>query len=662
MELSAMTTFSLDLGVIAILLAGIWQFRDPRWAKYGNMTAALALGLAMVLILYRNGIMDVATVVIALLAGAVAGYALARKVNMIQIPAMVAFQHGAGGVAAFLVSLVELTRTTHPLSLASEISGVLGLVIGSLTFSGSLIASAKLANRMSQPPQVLTAHNQLLFANIVAMAIIGAATFFVSPGVAVALYSLEILLGTCFGILLAIRIGGADMPVLISSLNATAGFAAALCGMVIENQLLIAFGATVAASGSILTYVMCKAMNRQIMNVIFPKYRPGRSGGPGMDFASAPPPMSTLLQPADLAPKDPWAEAFTAVREATTVVIVPGYGMALAKAQQEVAGFAGALTEMGKDIKFAIHPVAGRMPGHMNVLLAEAGIDYDMLVEMEVINPNFPATDLVIVVGACDVVNPAAIDVEGTPISGMPILLVHQAKHVICCNFDREPGYSGVENPLYERDNTTFLGGDALQSIHRLLQSLTEESHIEKPAARATPTDSAAVAAGLLAAANSVVIIPGYGMALAKAQFKLVELATLLGRRGAAVKYAIHPIAGRMPGHMNVLLAEADVEYEDLLEMDEVNPMFAATDIALVVGACDVVNPAAIASEGTPISGMPILHAHNARHIVVFNFDTQPGYSGIANPLYANDRTVLVLGDARETLTTVVEQLAAIRP
>jgi len=642
-------TLLIDFTVIATLIIGIWQFREPLRAKHGNLTAALALFLAFILVLYRHGIVDVGIVVVSLLVGAIAGLALARVVSMIQVPAMVAFQHGAGGIAAFLVSLVELSRTTHELSLVSEISGVLGLAIGSLTFSGSMIASAKLANKMQQAPQVLTHHNLFIVLNIAALVVTGAFSLLVPAGVAPYFFIFEVFIGICFGVLLAIRIGGADMPVLISSLNATAGLAASLCGMVIENQLLIAFGATVAASGSILTYVMCKAMNRKIGKIIFPDYKPQQAVSKTTFIPVQP--SKTVAAPADTAAV--LDRAVTAMQSAEKIIIVPGYGMALAKVQQEVATLAQELTAMGKDVKYAVHPVAGRMPGHMNVLLAEAGIDYDMLVEMDVINPEFHTTDLVIVVGACDVVNPAAIEVEGTPISGMPILMAHEAKKVICCNFDRKPGYSGVDNTLYDQKNTIFLEGDAKKTIQQLQQSLAVEIPAQLPSASNAITEAVAA----LASAKSVVIIPGYGMALAKAQFKLVELAALLEQRGASVKYAIHPVAGRMPGHMNVLLAEADVDYENLLEMDEVNLLFGKTDVAIVIGACDVVNPAAIESEGTPISGMPILLAQNARQLIVCNFDTNPGYSGVPNPLYDNSKTILLLGDARKTTINLLEAL-----
>ncbi len=462
-------TLLIDFTVIGILIIGIWEFRVPLRAKNGNLTAALALFLAFMLVIYRHGIVDITTVVISLLVGAVAGSALARVVSMIQVPSMVAFQHGAGGVAAFLVSLVELSRTTHVLSLVSEISGVLGLAIGSLTFSGSMIASAKLANKMHQAPQVLTQHNLFVILNFVALVVIGALSLLVPAGFAPYLFVLEIFLGIGFGVLLAIRIGGADMPVLISSLNATAGLAASLCGMVIENQLLIAFGATVAASGSILTYVMCKAMNRRIGKVIFPDYKPLK-------------PVLTTTPPSPLKPEvnatttaGPAAgltDAVATIQGAKKIIIVPGYGMALAKAQSELATLAGELTAMGKDVKYAIHPVAGRMPGHMNVLLAEAEVEYENLLEMEDANPLFGETDVAIVVGACDVVNPAAIASEGTPLSGMPILLVQDAKRIIVCNLDTNPGYSGVPNPLYNTSKTILLTGDARETISNLHAAL----------------------------------------------------------------------------------------------------------------------------------------------------------------------------------------------
>jgi NAD(P) transhydrogenase subunit beta len=604
-------------------------------------------------VLYRNGVIDVGTVLIALLVGAILGDAVARGASMINIPSIVAFQHGAGGVAAFLVAFVELTRGEHSMSLVSAISGVLGLTVGALTFSGSMIASAKLANKMRQAPQMLPAHTLLLLLNAVLLVMVGTASFFVSSQTTILLFVSQILLATLFGILFSIRIGGADMPVLISFLNATAGLAAALCGMVIENQLLIAFGATVAASGSILTHVMCKAMNRNLAHIFLPNLNKHSAS------------TAKVVSPSELTPYlrvkssgngYDLERAVTIIKEAQKVVFVPGYGMALAKAQQDVAALATRLTGMGKEVKYAIHPVAGRMPGHMNVLLAEAGVDYDMLVDMDAINPHFHYTDAVVVVGASDVVNPAAIEVSGTPISGMPILMVHTARNVVCCNFDRKPGYSGVDNPLYQNDNTLMLCGNAKETIQQIAKALNngkpEGGTFEEIAA-----NNVERAAQALASADQVIIIPGYGMALARAQFDIVELAGILAKKGTRVKYAIHPVAGRMPGHMNVILAEAEVDYDDLMEMDEINPLFEDTDVALVVGACDVVNPAAQKKEGTPISGMPILLAHKARHVVICNYDSKPGYSGVANPLYENSNTITLFGDAKTTANDLMRSL-----
>ena len=652
-------TLLIDFAVITVLIVGIWQFRAPRGARFGNWTAALALLCAFILVLYRNGIIDTGTVVLSLLVGSIAGYAVARTVSMIQIPAMVAFQHGAGGIAAFLVSLVELMRGAPDLGLINEVSGILGLTIGSLTFSGSMLAAAKLANRMRQTPQILPAHNFLVLANLVLLLAIGLAALNVPGNARVYLYVVQIAFAALFGILFSMRIGGADMPVLISFLNATAGLAAAFCGMVIENQLLIAFGATVAASGSILTHVMCKAMNRSLLRVFVPHTKKRANTGDAMpDTGSRGPGQATAK---DSCPADTdrhFSKAAGIVANARKVIIVPGYGMAIAQAQLSVVALAKKMEAMGKDVKYAIHPVAGRMPGHMNVLLAEAGVDYDMLVEMDAINPEFRSTDLVMVVGACDVVNPAAIDVEGTPISGMPILRTHEAQNVVCCNFDAKPGYSGVHNPLYEKDNTVLLPGDAKKTVQQLLDTLTDETSEEKATpADDTAQDRTADAVSALASAKKVVIIPGYGMAQAQAQFKVVELAALLEKRGASVKYAIHPVAGRMPGHMNVMLAEAEVDYENLLEMDAVNPQFSETDVALIFGACDVVNPAAIQTDGTPISGMPILMAHEAKTIIVCNFDKNPGYSGVPNPLYDNSKAIMLIGDAKESANDLILSL-----
>jgi proton-translocating NAD(P)+ transhydrogenase subunit beta len=461
-----------DLLVILLLIVGIRLFRGPKGARAGNMINALALLAAFLLVLYRYKILSPGVVVTALLAGSAIGVLIAMRVNMIQIPAMVAFQHGAGGVAAFLVSLVELSRSTAHLTAFGKIAGVLGLIIGAATFSGSMIASAKLANKINQRPTVLPQHSALLSAVALLTLVLGGVAAWQpvpSGWLLLVLLALAILMGVLF----SIRIGGADMPVLISFLNATAGAAAAFCGAVIQERLLIACGATVAASGSILTHVMCKAMNRSLLNIFVgtksaPASPVSRPTAPQATAMASRPDAATEAKPA----QSPQAAAVEKLRAAHKVVIIPGYGMALAQAQFKVIELARRLEQRGVEVKFAVHPVAGRMPGHMNVLLAEADVDYDKLVEMDVINPEFKSTDVALIVGSCDVVNPAAIQQEGTPISGMPILMAQEAKSAIVCNLDERPGYSGVENPLYQLPTTILLFGDAKITLSSLLEGL----------------------------------------------------------------------------------------------------------------------------------------------------------------------------------------------
>jgi NAD(P) transhydrogenase subunit beta len=444
-----------DLGVIALLVAGISRFRTPAGARFGNHAAAVALLAAIALVLVRAGVTDPWVVALSSAVGALLGVAVAARVSMTGIPAMVAFQHGMGGVAAVLVSAIELTRGADALTHVARVSGLIGLVLGAATFSASLLAAAKLGNHVTQAPTRLRAHNALLVALILVGAwLCGQHWVGGGAGAVVAIVAVSAV----FGVLFAIRIGGADMPVLISFLNATAGLAAAFCGVAIANRLLIVVGATVASSGSILTIMMCRAMNRSLATIFVgaPSAAPRAAPEPPPPAASSGSPHDRLDTVAKLA------------LHARKVIVVPGYGMALAHAQFEVVRLTRLLETIGKDVRFAIHPVAGRMPGHMNVLLAEADVDYDQLVELEDANREFAATDLVLVVGACDVVNPAALDVEGTPLSGMPILMAHQARAVAVCNLDERPGYSGVANPLYRSERTVLLLGDALETIKEL--------------------------------------------------------------------------------------------------------------------------------------------------------------------------------------------------
>lgn len=448
----------MELGVILALVAGIAQFRSPAGARRGNATAAAALAAAALVVLANRPVSHAGLVAAAVLAGSIAGLAVAVRVDMIQIPALVAFQHGAGGVAALLVSAVELTRDAEGAALAVRASGVLGAAIGAATFSGSMIAGAKLANRLKQTPIVLPRHNVvlgLLAGATAAMAALAAATFIGQPGPLVLLAAWAIALGVVF----AIRIGGADMPVLISFLNATAGLAAAFTGVVVGSRLLTAFGAAVAASGTVLTQAMCKAMNRPLAQVFV-----GINGKRQAAAAAAEPPPP--------ARPDPFQAAVEAARAARRIVIIPGYGMAQGHAQFETAQLASMLAAAGKQVRFAVHPVAGRMPGHMHVLLAEAEVDPDLLLDLDDANRELDGAEVAFVIGACDVVNPAAISAAGTPISGMPILRADTAKCVVVCNLDTRPGYSGVENPLYRDPRTILLLGEAKTTLEKLVEEI----------------------------------------------------------------------------------------------------------------------------------------------------------------------------------------------
>jgi len=479
--MTASGLFVADLSIIVLLIIGISRFRSPLGARQGNLIEALALALAAAVVMTRYPITGISFILPAVLLGGTVGWLVAARVSMVQIPAMVAFQHGMGGIAATFVSLVELTRRAGEAAPVNATSAVLGLIVGAATFSGSMVAAGKLSGRLKQTPITLPGHDFILAALVLAAGAL--ATVPNAVGGALAYRAMLVLTATAMtlGVVFSIRIGGADMPVLISFLNATAGLAAALCGLTIQNRLLIACGATVAASGSILTHVMCRAMNRSLLSIItgtLATAAPGRDAATESAAADAVPrppvptdsPGETAV---DATTAPPLARAIEALKDARSIIVIPGYGMALAQAQFEVVQLACRLEELGKQVRFAIHPVAGRMPGHMHVLLAEAQVDYDKLFEIDRINPEFRETDVALIVGACDVVNPAAIHVPGTPISGMPILMAHEARQVGVCNLDERPGYSGVENPLYRAPGTIFLAGDAKGNVQALLDGMS---------------------------------------------------------------------------------------------------------------------------------------------------------------------------------------------
>jgi NAD(P) transhydrogenase subunit beta len=454
-----LTELLIDLAVIAVFIGGISQFRTPAGARRGNLTAGLAFAIALALVVYRNTFEDMWVVILAFAVGGGLGALISSRINMTQIPSLVAFQNGAGGGAACLVSFVELTRAGSEFSALNSVFGYVGLVVGGATLAGSIVAGGKLATWFKQQPVVLPGHNAvllLLVAAGVALAAVSGTPAAALPVAGIAIAALAL------GAIFAIRVGGADMPVLISFLNTCSGLAAAFVGVAVGNQMLIAAGAMVGSSGLILTLVMARAMNRRVGNIL-------TGGHIAAPDATSP---ATATAPESVAPavetSSPLERARAVLADAASVIIVPGYGMALAQAQAEVAALAADLEAAGKQVRFAVHPVAGRMPGHMHVLLAEAEIEYDNLFEMDAINDDFASTDTVLVVGACDVVNPAAITVEGTPISGMPILNVHKARSVIVCNLDEKPGYSGVPNPLYDEPQAVLLFGNAKETVAQL--------------------------------------------------------------------------------------------------------------------------------------------------------------------------------------------------
>ena len=689
-----MITITLLELVIPVLitvgfLIGIRLMQSPRTALWGNRLGAFCMVLAIGYVFLVLGVVD-SLVWLYIFLGGIVGIFLARQVKMIQMPQTVALFNGLGGGASALVAGTAMIMETNAGLWLFWLTAALALGIGTLTFTGSVVAALKLQGLISQKPVFLKGHGLLLRLLLLA----GAAFIIVILFQQAPTYQLFVLvLFALYGFLMALRVGGADMPVIISFLNSLSGVAASVSGLAVGNFLLAGVGALVGVAGMILTQLMCKAMNRNLPAVLggFKTEAKKEKDKETVDKASDAAEAGQFVNGGQTVEKEigdapegkaagetpgkeaspageeaavPAGDAPSLLREAGRVIIVPGYGMALAQAQQSVKSLIDALEQDGKEVKVAIHPVAGRMPGHMNVLLAEVGVDYEKLYEMDAINPEFAETDVVVVVGASDVINPAAATAEGTPIYGMPVLHVSEAKSIIICNRGWRSAYSGVDNPLYEQENTVTLFGDAAETVPKLLEdyktspgdkSPDAAAKEETPSAGEEPAVPAVDAPSLLREAGRVIIVPGYGMALAQAQQSVKSLIDALEQDGKEVKVAIHPVAGRMPGHMNVLLAEVGVDYEKLYEMDAINPEFAETDVVVVVGASDVINPAAATAEGTPIYGMPVLHVSEAKSIIICNRGWRSAYSGVDNPLYEQENTAALLGDAAETVPKLLE-------
>jgi len=660
------------LGLICVIgtVWGIKMMSSPTTAVSGNLLGAASMAGAIIVTLVSEGIVGIGVLWAAMAVGTVLGYVMAARVAMIQMPQMVALLNGFGGGSSAIVSLMTLVATMWATGAVAfgafeKVTAVLGLIVGGVTFSGSLVAAGKLAGKINQRPIIFERQSAINNLALIVTMVLGVSAV-VSEGTAMVVYAVLVLIGSlAYGVLFTIKVGGADMPITVSLLNSFSGVAASISGFAIGNPLLIAIGAVVGASGLILTQIMCRAMNRTLGQVLAGKTTVlHKTGGQQASAVSAQPSRpvqpdgaSIQISPATGEPAPAGERNYIRLaRSAKSVIVVPGYGMALAQAQGDVKALMDRLEAGGAEVKVAIHPVAGRMPGHMNVLLAEVDVPYDKLYEMDQVNDEFAQTDLAIVVGANDVINPAANTAEGTPIYGMPILNVHEAKHVIIFNYDTKPGYAGVDNPLYEpSDKVTLLLGDAATTVRKFMEDIDATASAGGSAEPAAPK---AECAQIAREAKRVIVVPGYGMALAQAQGDVKALMDRLEAGGAEVKVAIHPVAGRMPGHMNVLLAEVDVPYDKLYEMDQVNDEFAQTDLAIVVGANDVINPAANTAEGTPIYGMPILNVHKAKHAIIFNYDTKPGYAGVDNPLYEpSDKVTLILGDAARTVREFIKEV-----
>ncbi|HKR99359.1 MAG TPA: NAD(P)(+) transhydrogenase (Re/Si-specific) subunit beta [Candidatus Dormibacteraeota bacterium] len=462
MQPSALTILGYLVTSVSFMF-GIQLLRSPANARQGNRIAGVGMLLVIGItagLIGSNG--NWAYIVPPVVIGSLLGAVSARSVRMTAMPQMVALFNGMGGGSAALIAAQDFreavaTGTAHP-----DITWavMLSCIIGSISFSGSMIAFAKLQELLPGRPLVYPLQ-KLVNAGLL-LAIAGIAVYLIVANQDLLLFAIFVALALVLGVLFVVPIGGADMPVIISLLNSFTGLAAAMTGFVLSNDVLIVSGALVGASGTILTQQMSKAMNRSLFNVLFGAFgatveTPGAEGAAGAVHPTTVEDLAPLL-------------AF-----AHQVVFVPGYGMAVARAQHDVKELADELERHGVEVKYGIHPVAGRMPGHMNVLLAEADVPYPQLKEMDAINPEFPRTDVAVVIGANDVVNPAARSQPGSPIYGMPILNVDEAKTVVVLKRSMNPGFAGVDNPLFYLDNTLMLFGDARSSVQQLVEEVARQ-------------------------------------------------------------------------------------------------------------------------------------------------------------------------------------------
>lgn len=447
-----------------LFILSLGGLSHPETARRGNLYGMVGMGIAILATMLSAQVSAYVVLLIMMLAGGTAGTVVASRVQMTEMPELVAILHSFVGLAAVLIGYATFLDHTHEFigveKTIHEVEIFLGVLIGAVTFTGSVVAFGKLRGMIDGKPMLLPGRH-LLNLGIALICIWLGAVFVGNLSSTGAMWALLFmtLIAFAFGVHMVMAIGGADMPVVVSMLNSYSGWAAAATGFMLSNDLLIVTGALVGSSGAILSYIMCRAMNRNFISVIAGGFGTG-GGTEAISFEGEAVPISA-------------AETADLLREADSIIIVPGYGMAVAHAQNIVSELTTTLRNNGKNVRFAIHPVAGRMPGHMNVLLAEARLPYDIVMEMDEINDDFPSTDVAIVIGANDIVNPSAQDEPNSPIAGMPVLEVWKAKSTIVLKRSMATGYAGVDNPLFFRPNTQMLFGDAKESLDAVFKSLS---------------------------------------------------------------------------------------------------------------------------------------------------------------------------------------------
>lgn len=458
------------VGATILFILSLGGLSSPESSRRGNLYGMIGMTIAVAATVLGPQVtpQGYPWIIAAMVVGAAIGLYAARIVKMTQMPELVALMHSLVGLAAVLVGFANYIdpaasagyqgaeKTIHELEI------YIGVLIGAVTFSGSIIAFGKLSAKITGRPVLLPARHWINLAGL--LAVIGCGGWFINAhSIDAGMTPLVIMtaIALAFGIHMVMAIGGADMPVVVSMLNSYSGWAAAATGFMLSNDLLIVTGALVGSSGAILSYIMCRAMNRNFIAVI--------AGGFGAEGGK---PAAASGQPAGEASPISAVETAELLRSARNVIVVPGYGMAVAQAQHTVYGITQALRERGVNVRFGIHPVAGRMPGHMNVLLAEAKVPYDIVMEMDEINPDFAQTDVAMVIGANDIVNPAAQEDPSSPIAGMPVLEVWKAKTSVVMKRSMASGYAGIDNPLFYKDNNRMLFGDAKKMLDEVLVAL----------------------------------------------------------------------------------------------------------------------------------------------------------------------------------------------